>query len=180
MKTCTVCEQKVQQGYYNGRLDFVCLSCRGKDNPLHTNTFTIEENRVVEKSPFDGLSESDQRSKFINFAYVLLNNKLSPAAYRLMNKYIKDGYSWLGMLQAMEYFYVVKKNPTSKARNNIGIIPYVYQDAAKWYEGRNRVLRNKFQEDLAAFQKVEQQKKEAQVVNKEVKKRKNLIDLSDI
>lgn len=53
-------------------------------------------------------------------------------------KYIKkfkneNKYSYSGMLKSLIYFFEVQGNSIEKANNSIGIIPFVYQDAYKYY-----------------------------------------------
>ncbi len=53
---------------------------------------------------------------------------------RLAEGYIKKyNYTWSGMLKTLIYFFEVKKNPVSKAKGSIGIIPYTYQEALNHY-----------------------------------------------
>lgn len=54
---------------------------------------------------------------------------------RLIEKYHNDyEYTYSGMLRTLKYWYEVKKNPTDKSNGTIGIIPYAYDDAYRyWY-----------------------------------------------
>jgi len=89
----------------------------------------------------------------------------------------KNGYTNAGILQALKYWYLVKKSSPDKANGGIGIVPYIYQDAQNYYK------------DLAKNQKAisasiqDSLKKEAQTITigKAPKHEvKNLIDLDDI
>ena len=57
------------------------------------------------------------------------------ARIRKQIKDMKDTYnfSYSGIQKSLEYFYEVKGNPISKANGGIGIVPYVYEDAKKYY-----------------------------------------------
>lgn len=59
------------------------------------------------------------------------------------NAYIKkfegEGMTFRGMTKALEYFYKVQKNSIEKANNGIGIIPWVYEEAQKYYEKREKM-----------------------------------------
>ena len=50
-------------------------------------------------------------------------------------KYIRDySFTWSGMLKALKWFYEIKKNPKDNIDyESIGIIPYIYEDAKKYY-----------------------------------------------
>lgn len=44
------------------------------------------------------------------------------------------GYNYNGMLNALKYYYEVKKRSTNRAEERVGIIPYVYQEAQEYYQ----------------------------------------------
>ena len=46
----------------------------------------------------------------------------------------KNGYTNAGILQALKYWYQVKKSSPDKANGGIGIVPYIYQDAQNYYK----------------------------------------------
>ena len=52
-------------------------------------------------------------------------------------KQYKDGdsmpYTYSGMLASLKWFYEVKNNSKEAANGGIGIIPYIYNDAKKYY-----------------------------------------------
>lgn len=55
-----------------------------------------------------------------------------------VRKQIKDyrqtyNYSFSGMLKTLKWWYEIKGNTTEKANQGIGIIPFVYDDACKYY-----------------------------------------------
>ena len=45
----------------------------------------------------------------------------------------KYDYSYSGMLRSLKWFYEVKHNSIDKANGGIGIIPFIYNDAYKYY-----------------------------------------------
>lgn len=146
MHKCSMCKKQTKRGRYNYKGLFTCLDCVVLSEDLHFDTVEINsEGEVKLVSPFSGVSEKDQRQKFIDFVYLLFNNQISPAAFRLMNSYLKKGYTWLGMLRAMEWFYVIKKNDVVKAKKNIGIIPYIYEESNNYYQYKNKQIKEKAQ-----------------------------------
>jgi hypothetical protein len=56
-----------------------------------------------------------------------------PRNYAFMTKFYQDGMSFRGMINSLIYFYEVKKNSKTKANESIGIIPYIYEDAQKYF-----------------------------------------------
>lgn len=57
-----------------------------------------------------------------------------------IKKQIRDyrqeyNYSYSGMMKTLHWWYEIKGHTTELAQNGIGIIPYVYDDALKYYYG---------------------------------------------
>lgn len=50
-----------------------------------------------------------------------------------IKKYVADGKTRQGILLTLKYWYGVKKNSTDKSNGGIGIVPYVYDDAKKYW-----------------------------------------------
>lgn len=46
---------------------------------------------------------------------------------------LKYGYGYSGILKTLVYWYEVKKNSIEKANGGIGIVPYVFEDAKKYF-----------------------------------------------
>lgn len=62
---------------------------------------------------------------------------------KLADKYIKDyGFSWMGMAFTLEYYYGICKNSTKGAKDTIGIIPYVYEQAKKYNDRAKHYIDN--------------------------------------
>lgn len=79
----------------------------------------------------------EEKEKEELFAYIkeLFNGDYN---YILVDKTIKklveeNKYTYSGIMGTLHYFYVVKKNPIDKANKNIGIVPYVYEEAKNYY-----------------------------------------------
>lgn len=52
-----------------------------------------------------------------------------------IKKYLQDypNYTYSGIRRTLQYFYEVKKNPIEKSNGGIGIVPWVYEDAKRYY-----------------------------------------------
>lgn len=176
MHKCTNCGKITTNGFYSYLGTFTCNECAPLVNKLHFDVFEINNNQVVRTPPFLGATSSEERQYVISFAYNLFNNKLSPAAYPLLNKYLKKGYTYLGILQALEFFYVVKKNSIAKSKNNIGIVPYVYDLAQQFYQTQNNYLHQNYLKFAEANKAVP----ETQVVPIKESTKSNLIDMTEL
>ena len=84
----------------------------------NTNKQEFLDKKVLEKYIMELLGE--------NF----INSKVQKQLKDYVTKY---NYTYSGMHKALVYFYEVKGNDKSKANNGIGIIPWVYQDAYRYY-----------------------------------------------
>lgn len=57
-----------------------------------------------------------------------------PAIIRQLNKFETErGFTNSGMLKSLKYFYEIKENPVPDYYS-VGILPYIYDDARKYYE----------------------------------------------
>lgn len=164
-------------GHYDYEGRFICIECAPLHNYLHFDNFDIVDGKIVQTSPLDGLSELEQRAKLISLIYLIFNNEVSKSAHRLINVYLKKGYSYLDMIRTLEYFYIIKKHSTAKANNSIGIIPYVIEDARKYYQTKNNQLLQKYNEMLKAQQR--ETKYEVVQIKEEDKKVKQ-IDMTSL
>lgn len=86
-------------------------------------------------------------------------------------------YTHKGILEALKYFYEVKKGTTKRANEGIGIVPFVYEEAQEYFKN----LSNK-QQKIAKV--VEQQLKKEPIIIKveklEEKKEKPLYNLEEL
>ena len=57
------------------------------------------------------------------------------------------------MLKSLIYFYEVKGNSTEKANGGIGIVPFVYKDAYRYYYSIFLAKNQNKEKDLSIFQK---------------------------
>lgn len=137
MRKCAKCGLETISGNFNYDGFFYCDKCQDTTNFLHVDTIILGKKGIEISSPLEGLKEEEQRERFITLIYVIFNQKINPAAFRLMENYLKKGFTYLDLIRAMEYFYIVKKNSTEKSNNNIGIIPYIFKDSQKYFNSIN-------------------------------------------
>ena len=97
-----------------------------------------------------------------------------------MQKFRKQGMPYRGQLLTLKWFYEVKKNSKEKSNGSIGIIPFVYDDARRYYEKQAK----KADEIGQAIQKqLEQDRIEIKYNPSDYigkKTRRKLIDLNEI
>lgn len=97
-----------------------------------------------------------------------------------MQKFNRMGMGYRAQLLTLKWYYEVKKNPVKKEYKTIGIIPYVYDQAALYYKKQE----NKAKEIAEAIEKqLEQDRIEIQYNPSDyigTKKKKKLIDLDSV
>ena len=60
--------------------------------------------------------------------------KLNARTFQLLTQYVNEyHYTYNGILKAVKFFYEIKKNDISKSNNSIGIVPFCYDDAQRYY-----------------------------------------------
>lgn len=97
-----------------------------------------------------------------------------------MQKFNRMGMGYRAQLLTLKWYYEVKKNPVKKEYKTIGIIPYVYDQAALYYKKQE----SKAKEIAEAIEKqLEQDRIEIQYNPSDyigTKKKKKLIDLDSV
>lgn len=59
---------------------------------------------------------------------------VGPVNNRMIKEFVeKRGYNYQGIYRALQYYYEIRKHPTDKAEERIGIVPFVYNDAEEYY-----------------------------------------------
>lgn len=100
----------------------------------------------------------------------------------LIHKFRKQGMPYRGQLLTLKYYYEVRHNPVKPQYKTIGLIPYIYADAEKYYQSQAQKA-----DELAAEIKKQLQKDRIEIKYnpqnyKTVRrnKRKKPIDLSQL
>lgn len=65
------------------------------------------------------------------FKIDFINARIQKQIKDMINQY---HFTYSGILGTLKYWYEVKNNSIEKANGGIGIVPYVYEDARKYYE----------------------------------------------
>lgn len=76
-----------------------------------------------------------------------------PTVYSQLKTFMEKNnyYTYKGVLNALKYFYEIQKNSTKKSNQGIGIVPYVYDEAAVYFENvdlKQEVIKNKLIKQL--------------------------------
>jgi phage/plasmid-associated DNA primase len=114
-----------------------------------------EKNRYFHKKCYEiyinSLSQEDKDiTAFYDYTKNLFGQEYNyMMTKRLAEQYHKNyGYTYSGMLSSLKWFYEIKGNSLEKSNGSIGIIPYIYNDAKKYYynlylaQQKNKQIKN--------------------------------------
>ena len=112
------------------------LNTNAKQKKAEKKAKTTGTPTVKVKELKDGISEeefAEKQSFFEEVKKILKTDTLPAKVYAMSKNYMEQyNFTWIGMKRAIEYFYVLKENEV-KGDNIVGIIPYCYQDAQKFF-----------------------------------------------
>lgn len=82
----------------------------------------------AQREKTDAEKLDDYIMKLFNYDYV------PPTAKKQIKQFITEyNYTYSGILKALVYFYEIKGGDKERAHDSIGIVPYIYQDAYRYY-----------------------------------------------
>ena len=93
----------------------------------HKKCFEEQDDELIKQQKAE--SEFYEYIKSIygsDYNYVLISKQAE--------SYIKQyGFTYSGMLKSLKWFYEIKHNDKESSNGRIGIIPYIYEDAKRYY-----------------------------------------------
>ena len=138
--------------------------------------FVHHKNRYYHKVCYDSmLSAKTQEEKDLaqleEYIMKMFKETYVNARIRKQIKSFKEQYnfSYTGMLKSLIYFYEIKGNSIEKANGGIGIIPYVYIEAEKYYKNldkKKKEINKSMKNQLNKEDRVVHLKKEKHKVDK--------------
>lgn len=112
----------------NNILCFYCKKMIPKDNiSRYISEKVCVCDKCKDREPTDEEKLNEYLMKLFNLDYI--DQALKKRAETFVTK---NGYTYSGMLGTLKYFYEVLRNPIP-AKPTIGIIPYIYWEAKKYY-----------------------------------------------
>lgn len=116
----------------------ICQVCRNNINKL-SDDFLKKSNGYVHRSCV-APDEAD-RLELCNYIAEIFHLKSpGPVNMALIKKFhTENGYSYKSMYYALKYHFEIQKGSIEKAQERIGILPYIYDDAKKYYENLTRM-----------------------------------------
>lgn len=126
-ETCVHCKEKID--IYNE--EFVQI---GYNKFAHKRCVELEKQSKIEQQEKDYKNLTDYIKKLFN-----IKNLTANIIKQIRDFRIEYNLTYNEMLLTLVYWYEVRKAPLERAEKRIGIIPYVCEDAKKYYEAIERV-----------------------------------------
>lgn len=102
--------------------------------------FVKIKNRYAHKKCYEAqdaadLQEQEDWNNLIEYVSALLGEDFNfVKTQKLLEKYKTEyKFSYSGMLKALKWFYEIKHGSKENAHGAVGILPYIYEDAYKYY-----------------------------------------------
>lgn len=119
-------------------LEFVqCAYCKEVMSKKAADAVTTDLGKIAHKKCAEleakrELTEQEKLDKYILklFQVEYVPPRIKKQIHQYVNQY---NYTYSGIAKALQYFYEIKKNPIEKANGTIAIVPYIYQDAYRYF-----------------------------------------------
>lgn len=157
----------------------ICLYCNKKFN-IKEPHYKVINRYAHEKCYLEHYNEEEELAKDEIWQYltkVLKMDAKFTTVDRQRQEYIAKGCTNVGILNALKYYYEVVRGSVEKSQNRIGIVPYVYDEAQKYYRDlekeKERVGKN-------VKKWLKKEVVELKITGNRKKKEKDYIDLDSI
>ena len=132
-----------------------CLFC-GEYFDRNSEPYEKIGRRYVHKTCFDAQSNTEEaklekdKNEFYEYIKQVTHGDYNYVAIsKQAENYIKQyGFTYSGMLKTLKWFYEINHGDKEGSKGRIGIIPYIYEDAKKYYynlylaQQRNKDINN--------------------------------------
>ena len=137
--TCAICKERFDRDKYPA----VLVSSRRYAHATCAGTLSPEEEKI-------------QRDKKQLDDYIIELFNLEHMDGRItlqIQKYMQDHpeYTYSGIKRTLEYFYKVKGNSIEKANGGIGIVPWVYEEAKRYYYNQWLLSQKNAEKDIESY-----------------------------
>lgn len=133
MVMCRICGERFDRD----KIEFVKISSRkyAHKSCFVENELEQKQEQQERQSRLSALPQEEKIQDLEDYIKKLFNTSCINARIRKQIKEFREeyDYSYSGILKTLIYWYDIKKNSLEKANNGIGIVPYVFDDAKKFY-----------------------------------------------
>lgn len=118
--------------------DYVkCIYCKNTLSKKDNDCIEVTEGRYAHKKcqEIEDKREKTDKEQLDDYIKKLFQMQyVDPKIQLQIKKYVQDyNYTYSGIQKALQYYYEIKNGDKSKAKNGIGIVPYIYKDAYNYF-----------------------------------------------
>lgn len=118
-----------------------CLYC-GEQFDRDTEKCVKIGRRYAHQECYDKLSDKEKQENLDKSAFWAYIKELYHDDYdfvsisKQVESYVKQyHFTYSGMLKALKWFYEIQHHSKEESNGRVGILPYIYEDARKYYYG---------------------------------------------
>ena len=127
-----------------------CAFCQDETNKMEKTEMV----RIDEKNfhPECAKKYEDKKELIATICRIFNYKMPGPRNNAYITKFLNEGMSYKGITNAFIYFYDIKKNSIEKSNGGIGIVPWVYEEAQRYYK-QIEMEKEKVEKVLESFEK---------------------------
>ena len=137
--TCAICKKRFDRDKY----PTVLVSSRRYAHAICAGTLSKEE----EQKEKDRQGLEEYIIKLFNLEH--MDGKITLQIKRYLQEHPE--YTYSGIRRSLEYFYEIKKNPIDKANGGIGIVPWIYEEAKRYYYNQWLLSQKNVNKDVSKY-----------------------------
>ena len=137
--TCSICKKRFDRDKYPA----VLTSSRRYAHALCAGVLSEKEKKKEEER----IALETYIIKLFNLEH--MDGKITLQIKRYLQEHPE--YTYSGIRRSLEYFYEIKKNPIDKANGGIGIVPWIYEEAKRYYYNKWLLSQKNKEKDISAY-----------------------------
>ena len=153
--------------------EVICQYCKSQTNKIEKDkAIRIDENNF---HPECAQNYLDKKELVKTICRIFNFKAPGPKNNRYIRRFLEEGMTYKGMTNSLIYFYDEKRNSTEKANDGIGIIPWVYTEAQKYMENKNKMEQKQEERIKKSIENLKDKKEDYTYVRVEKRERKQLV-----
>ena len=130
--------------------EVLCYYCKKSDDKVMKDQAVRIDNKNFH--PHCAKIYADKKELAETICRIFKLKAPGPRNNAFISKYASEGMTYKGMTRALMYFYDVQKNSIDKSNGGIGIVPWVYEEAQRYYK-QIEMEKEKIEKVLESFEK---------------------------
>ena len=117
--------------------EVLCYYCKKSDDKVMKDQAVRIDNKNFH--PHCAKIYADKKELAETICRIFKLKAPGPRNNAFISKYASEGMTYKGMTRALMYFYDVQKNNIDKSNGGIGIVPWIYEEANRYYERKENM-----------------------------------------